>query len=195
MIGVSTGGPFALQKVVPLLPADLPVPVAIVQHMPPHFTRSLAERLDGMSPLTVVEAENGMPLQAGHVYVAPGGRHLVFNARRQGVTIQTPAEPASSLHRPSVDVMFRSANAAFGGRVLAAILTGMGKDGLLGARELHRNGGRIVAQDEDTCVVYGMPRAIVEAGLAHAVLPLEAIAPTLERAVRRPSLTASLRAT
>lgn len=186
-IGVSTGGPFALQHLVPALPADLSVPVVIVQHMPPHFTRSLAERLNGMSPLRVVEAEAGMRLEAGAVYIAPGGRHLVFRNGPGGVTILTPEEPSASLHRPSVDVLFNAAHDTFGGRVLGVVMTGMGRDGLEGARRLKAAGARFIAQEAESCVVYGMPRAIVEAGLADAVLPLDELAPALVQAVAAPA--------
>jgi two-component system chemotaxis response regulator CheB len=189
-IGISTGGPFALQHVLPALPADLPVPVAIVQHMPPHFTRSLAERLNTLSRLRVVEAEPGMRLEPGLVVIAAGGRHLTFRAGPSGVTVATPDEPSTTLHRPSVDVMFQSANEAFGGRVLAAVMTGMGRDGLEGARLIKRAGGRLLAQDEPSCVVYGMPRAVVEAGLADAVLPLDSLAAALAHAVARPAAPA-----
>ena len=182
-IGVSTGGPRALQQVIPTLPADLPVPVLIVQHMPPHFTRSLAERLNSLSPLTVVEAEEGMSLEPGRVFLAPGGRHLVLE-RRNGHTplIRTPVEPAT-LHRPSVDVMFQSVCQIFGGKVLAVVMTGMGRDGLEGARLIKQHGGKVITQDEATCVVYGMPRAVAEAGLSDAVLPLEQIGPFLARSL------------
>ncbi len=192
VIGVSTGGPFALQKVLPALPADLPVPVAVVQHMPPHFTGPLADRLNALSPLTIVEATNGMAVRPGMVLIAPGGRHLTFRSGPQGLIAATPEEPTSMLHRPSVDVMFRSANEQLNGRVLAVVMTGMGKDGLLGCRDIKQRGGLVIAQDEDTSVVYGMPRAVVEAGLADAVLPLEQIAPVVTRALQR---TAFARAT
>ena len=182
-IGVSTGGPRALQQVIPTLPDDLPVPVLIVQHMPPHFTRSLAERLNSLSTLTVVEAEEGMPLVPGHVFLAPGGRHLVLERRNgQAPRIRTPVEPAT-LHRPSVDVMFRSVCQTFGGKVLAVVMTGMGRDGLEGARLIKQHGGKVLTQDEATCVVYGMPRAVTEAGLSDAVLPLEQIGPVLARSL------------
>lgn len=185
VIGISTGGPFALQRLIPALPFDLPVPVAVVQHMPPHFTRSLAERLDAASPLHVVEAENGMPVQAGTVYLAPGGKHLTFRHSAGGSLVQTPEQPSDTLHRPSVDVMFESAEAAYSGRVLSVVMTGMGKDGLQGVKAIKQHGGKLIAQDEASCVVYGMPRAVVDAGLADAVLPLEAIADAVARAVRR----------
>ena len=145
-VGVSTGGPFALQKVIPQLPQDLPIPVVIVQHMPPHFTKSLAERLNALSALEVAEAQQGMILERGRVYIAQGGRHMTFRSQLGTIRIDTPEEPATSLHRPSVDVMLHSAADHFGGQVLTAIMTGMGKDGLEGARELKRLGGRVVAR-------------------------------------------------
>ena len=182
-IGVSTGGPFALQKVIPALPKDFPLPVVIVQHMPPHFTRSLADRLDTLSALRVAEAAPGMPVEPGTVLIAPGGRHLVFRPSKPGVIVATPEEPSNLLHRPSVDVMFQSACRAYGGKVLALMMTGMGKDGLEGAREIKQQGGKVVAQSEETCVVYGMPKVVVEAGLADAVLPLEDLAGALTKAV------------
>ena len=185
-IGVSTGGPFALQQVIPELPADLPVPVAIVQHMPPRFTRSLAERLDTLSPLRVVEAEPGMPVEAGTVLIAPGGQHMTFRTAARAPIVRISDEPADTLHRPSVDVMFRSASEVFG-RVLGVVMTGMGKDGLDGAQAIKNGGGKIVTQDEDTSVVYGMPRAVANAGLTDLVLPMERIAPTLAEAVGSPS--------
>ncbi len=182
-IGVSTGGPFALQRVIPTLPADLPVPVAIVQHMPPHFTRSLANRLDANSALDVVEAEDGMPLEAGTVAIAPGGHHMVFRSGAQATIVKTPEEPEDTLHRPSVDVMMTSASEHFNGRVLGLIMTGMGKDGLNGAAAIKERGGRIMAQDEESSVVYGMPRAVAEAGVTDCVLPMEKLGPALSKAV------------
>ncbi|MFQ5570358.1 MAG: chemotaxis response regulator protein-glutamate methylesterase [Rhodothermales bacterium] len=182
-IGVSTGGPFALQKIIPVLPKDFPIPVAIVQHMPAHFTRSLAERLDGLSPLRVVEAEGGMRVEPGTVMIAPGGKHLRFRTNKQDIVAHTPEHPTQVLHRPSVDVMFRSACQTYDGRVLALVMTGMGKDGLEGARLIKQQGGRVMAQNEETCVVYGMPKAVVDADLADAVLPLEALAEALSKAV------------
>lgn len=183
VVGVSTGGPFALQKIIPLFPADFPLPVVVVQHMPPHFTASLAKRLDQMSDLPVREAEDQMPIESGTVYIAQGGKHLVFEGRSR-LMLRTPDEPADVLHKPSVDVMFNSAAEAYNGRVLGAILTGMGKDGREGARMIREKGGRIIAQDEESCVVYGMPRAVAEAGLVDAVVPLDHVADTLVSAVR-----------
>ena len=184
-IGVSTGGPFALQKVIPALPGDFPVPIVVVQHMPPHFTRSLAERLDAMSTLRVAEAEPSMRLEPGTVLIAPGGRHLTLRRSKLGVITATPDEPSDLLHRPSVDVMFDSACKAYGGKVLALVMTGMGKDGLQGARHIKQFGGKVLAQNEATCVVYGMPKAVVDADLADATLPLEGLAEALTKAVVR----------
>ena len=182
-IGISTGGPFSLQKVIPFLPEDFPLPIAIVQHMPPHFTRSLAERLDSISRVEVCEAEDGMELKKGTVYIAPGGLHLKFKRIGVKVLINISKDPSETLHRPSVDVMFSSAFETFGGRVLATVMTGMGKDGLEGAKLIKSAGGKIIAQNEETCVVYGMPKAIVDAELADAVLPLEEIASAISNAV------------
>lgn len=182
-IGVSTGGPFALQRVIPTLPSTLPVPVAIVQHMPPHFTRSLANRLNANSPLDVVEAEDGMTLEAGTVAIAPGGHHMVFRSGARSTIVKTPQEPSETLHRPSVDVMMTSASEHFEGRVLGLIMTGMGKDGLEGASAIKKRGGRVMAQDEDSSVVYGMPRAVAEAGVTDCVLPMEKLGPALSKAV------------
>ncbi len=181
-VGISTGGPAALQKVIPFLPADFPLPVAVVQHMPPHFTRSLAKRLNGLSPLEVVEAEKGMKVVPGKVYIAAGGKHLILRAAGPDVIVATPEEPAT-LHRPSVDVMFESACRAYGGRVLAAVMTGMGHDGRDGAASIRKRGGKVIAQDEASCVVYGMPKAVVDAGLADAVVSLDRMARVLYEAV------------
>lgn len=183
MIGISTGGPFSLQKVVPLLPADFPVPVTIVQHMPPHFTKSLAERLDSISNLRVCEAEEGMEVTRGQIFIAPGGQHMKFRDDGRKVRIRIASEPLGSLHRPSVDVMFGSALEVFGGELLAVVMTGMGHDGLEGAKSIKAAGGKVIAQDEESCVVYGMPKSIVDAQLADAVVPLEEIVPALTAAV------------
>ncbi len=185
-IGVSTGGPYSLQKVIPSLPENFPLPVAIVQHMPPNFTKSLAERLDSISRLEVCEAEDGMELTRGKVFIAPGGLHLKFKRdaeKSAKVRVIVSKKPLTSLHCPSVDVMFESANEVFGGRVLATVMTGMGKDGLEGVKLIKSAGGKVVAQNEETCVVYGMPKAIIDAELADAVVPLEEIAPTITAAV------------
>lgn len=183
VLGISTGGPFSLQKVIPSLSEDFPLPIAIVQHMPPLFTKSLAERLDSISRLEVCEAQDGMELSNGKVFIAPGGLHLKFNRDNGKVLLVTTKSPNDSLHRPSVDVMFKSAFDVFGGKILAVIMTGMGKDGLDGAKLIKSAGGKILAQSEETCVVYGMPKAIVDANIADAVVPLEEIASVISSAV------------
>jgi two-component system chemotaxis response regulator CheB len=175
-LGVSTGGPISLQKVVPMLSDKLNVPVFIVQHMPPKFTKSLADRLNGMSKLTVKEAEHGEKVNNNFVYIAPGGKHINFNRTGNDVKILLSDEPSTSLHRPSVDVMMQSAISIYGKYLLCVIMTGMGKDGLLGVTELKELGGSCLAQNEESCVVYGMPKAVVDAGFADTVAPLEQIA-------------------
>jgi two-component system chemotaxis response regulator CheB len=174
-IGVSTGGPQALSQVIPKLPANFRLPVLIVQHMPPMFTRLLAERLDADSPLDVREAEDGMELRGGLVIVARGDEHLCL--RRSGsriLTVLAHGQPENSC-RPSVDVLFRSVAEIYGANALAVMLTGMGSDGLQGTRSLKLAGARSLAQDEATSVVWGMPGAVVEAGFADQVLPLDRI--------------------
>jgi two-component system chemotaxis response regulator CheB len=176
VIGISTGGPFSLQKVIPSLPESFPIPIAIVQHMPPIFTKSLAERLDSISRVEVCEAEDGMELANGKVFIAPGGLHLKFRREGTKVYVVTTTSPNDTLHRPSVDIMFSSAYETYGGKVLAAVMTGMGRDGFEGAKLIKSAGGKILAQSEDTCIVYGMPKAVVDANLADAVVPLEEMA-------------------
>ena len=178
-IGVSTGGPNALADVVAGFPSDLRVPVVIVQHMPPTFTTMLAQRLDKCGPLTVVEAQGGEELAAGHVYLAPGGHHL----RVDGARLALDDGPPENSCRPAVDVLFRSAAATHGSGTLAVVLTGMGKDGYEGARLVREAGGQVLAQDEPTSVVWGMPRFVVEGGLADAVLPLDAVAAEIAQRV------------
>lgn len=180
-IGISTGGPNALADMLPGLPADLPVPVLIVQHMPPAFTGMLAKRLDNLSPLTVREAQGGEVLAPGQVWVAPGGKHLV--ARRDGihVVLETNEEEPENSCRPAVDPLFRSVVDAYGPRVLSVVMTGMGSDGFKGAQVVAAAGGQVIAQESESCVVYGMPRFVVEGGLADAVLPLDKIAEEITR--------------
>jgi two-component system chemotaxis response regulator CheB len=180
-IGTSTGGPKALQEVIPRLPGNLPVGVLVVQHMPAGFTRTLAQRLDDQSPLHVKEAEHGEPVRPGWVYVAPGDYHLRVNQRGEILLGQDP--PIASL-RPSVDAMFESVAQAYGAGVVAAILTGMGSDGTRGAGLIKRAGGWVLAEDQSTCVVYGMPRAAVEEGYVDRVVPLGEVADELARAVQ-----------
>jgi two-component system chemotaxis response regulator CheB len=171
-IGVSTGGPPALAQLIPRLPASLRVPVLVVQHMPPMFTRLLAERLDSASPLRVVEACDGMEVRAGTVYVAPGDHHL--RLRRSGGSFVTALDqgPQENSCRPAVDVLFRSLAEGFGKDVLSVVLTGMGSDGLRGTQALKAAGGYSLVQDQASSVVWGMPGAVAEAGLADGVFPL-----------------------
>ncbi|HUI10223.1 MAG TPA: chemotaxis response regulator protein-glutamate methylesterase [Bacteroidota bacterium] len=175
VLGISTGGPFALLQTIPKLPADYPLGIAIVQHMPPRFTKSLADRLDGLSALHVQEAGDGDVLVPGVVLIAPGGRHMTFRRKGGDVAVCVTEEPSNTLYRPSADIMISSAVDVFNAPLLGIIMTGMGKDGLEGLRRLKAKGGVVFAQDEESCVVYGMPRAAVDDGIADAILPLDAI--------------------
>ncbi len=184
-IGTSTGGPKALQEVIPKIPKDFPVPIVVAQHMPPNFTKPFAERLDQLSLLTVKEAEEGEPLKPGLVFVAPGKGNMRI-ARKKGIETVvniTEYHEEEFLYRPSVDALMLSVAECFPGRALGVILTGMGNDGLKGLIMIKRTGGRIFAQNEETCVVYGMPKAVIEAGLADKVLPVEQIAGEIINAV------------
>lgn len=183
-LGISTGGPMSLQKLIPKLSDRIKCPIFIVQHMPPKFTKSLAERLNGMSRLEVKEAENGETVRGGVVYIAPGGFHMALNKSHSGkVTINITEEPAETLHRPSVDVMMGSVINVYGKHTLGVIMTGMGKDGLNAVKELKNLGGSCLAQDEQSCVVYGMPKSVVDAGLADVVAPLENISEIINKAI------------
>jgi two-component system, chemotaxis family, protein-glutamate methylesterase/glutaminase len=177
VLGVSTGGPLALHQVIPRLPADIPVGMLIVQHMPAHFTKSLADRLNSLSHVRVREAQDGDVLEPGLVLIAPGGFHLKIG--RDHRTVQVTSEPSSTLHRPSVDVTVESVLESFGGNALGVIMTGMGRDGCAGLKKLHEKGGYIIAQDEESCVVYGMPKAVVDEGIADEVVPLEHLADSM----------------
>jgi two-component system chemotaxis response regulator CheB len=174
-IGCSTGGPDALTKVLTGIPADIGVPIVITQHMPPVFTKMFAERLDRSTPLRVVEAGAGMELTAGWAYIAPGDQHLVFHRRGTATLTQLSGAPPENSCRPAVDVMFRSVASLWGGSAHATVLTGMGHDGRSGAKVMRDAGAEILAQDEATSVVWGMPGAVVGAGLADEVLPLDRI--------------------
>ncbi|WP_028050746.1 chemotaxis response regulator protein-glutamate methylesterase [Cellulomonas sp. URHD0024] len=181
VLGSSTGGPEALSRVVAALTHAPPVPVLVVQHMPPVFTKQLAARLDRLGPATVVEAESGTELLPGTIYIAPGDRHLEVQ-RRSGVvrTLLTDGPPVNYC-RPSVDVLFGSAARVFGGELLGIVLTGMGSDGRTGCQKLVDAGGTVLVQDEPSSVVWGMPGAVAHAGLAHRVIPLVGVVPALER--------------
>ncbi|GAA2630692.1 hypothetical protein GCM10010399_73370 [Dactylosporangium fulvum] len=158
------------------LPASLSVPVVVVQHMPPVFTKMFAERLDRTAALNVVEATGDMTVKAGTVYIAPGDFHLEVHRRGAEVVTKLNNGPPENFCRPAVDVLFRSVARVYGGATLAIVLTGMGQDGKRGAEQLRSAGAEIVAQDEATSVVWGMPGAVTQAGLAHVVLPLGDIA-------------------
>jgi two-component system chemotaxis response regulator CheB len=188
VIGVSTGGPDALARILPKLPRDLPVPVVVVQHMPSLFTRMLADRLDQQSGVRVVEAEDGMTLEPGTVYLAAGGHHLRLDKRRDSVVCALDDSAPENSCRPSVDVTLRSAAEVWGSRTLVVILTGMGQDGLLGARALKEQGAHVVVQDENTSAVWGMPGAVAKGGFADRVLPLPEIAPAIATSVARRAL-------
>ncbi|WP_436698131.1 protein-glutamate methylesterase/protein-glutamine glutaminase [Nocardioides sp. BYT-33-1] len=185
VIGCSTGGPDALARLLPALPPDLGVPVLVVQHMPPVFTSLLAQRLDRLAALSVREAADGDPVRAGEVLIAPGDHHLRLRRSALGVRAGLDQGPQENFCRPAVDVLFRSAAEAYGAGALAVVLTGMGQDGLAGARELAGTGARIVVQDEDSSVVWGMPGAVAGAGLADDVLSLEHLAGRITATVRR----------
>lgn len=182
VIGSSTGGPQALATVIGSLPANFPSPIVIVQHMPPVFTNHLANRLNHESELDVREARDGDLVQPGQVLIAPGDFHLQLRRVGAQIRVITHQQPPENSCRPAVDVLFRSAAEVYGNRALGVILTGMGQDGLRGSRELVDRGGRLFAQNEETCVVWGMPRAVVESSLANRVLPLEEISGALQEA-------------
>ncbi|WP_306599502.1 chemotaxis response regulator protein-glutamate methylesterase [Geothrix sp. 21YS21S-2] len=180
-IGCSTGGPKALQDLLPGIPRTLPVPCLIVQHMPGTFTKAFAERLNGLCQVEVKEAEHGETARPGVVYIAPGGHHMLYRQRGLGGSIELSAEPASSLHRPSVDVLFQSIADQCSRQVLAMILTGMGSDGARGMVSLKAKGAHTLAEAEESCVVYGMPRAAFEKGCVDQVAPLQDMAGILRR--------------
>jgi two-component system, chemotaxis family, protein-glutamate methylesterase/glutaminase len=183
-IGVSTGGPNALAEVIPQIPADFPVPIFIVQHMPPLFTRLLSDRLATKSQIKVAEAAAGIIVQPGQAWVAPGDFHMTVAKVGAVTRILTNQHPPENSCRPSVDVLFRSVAQVYGAYTLAVVMTGMGQDGLLGCTSIHDAGGQILAQDEQTSVVWGMPGFVVKAGLADAVLPLGKLANEIVRRVR-----------
>ena len=182
-IGVSTGGPTALMQLLPALPKDFPLPIVIVQHMPPIFTRQMAERLAAESALEVVEASAGMKVERGRVLIAPGDFHMRLQRAGQDTVVVLDQGERENSCRPAVDVLFRSVAALYGGQVLGIMLTGMGQDGLRGTEVLKAKGAYIMAQDRATSVVWSMPGAVAEAGLANAVLPLDELVPAMLRQV------------
>jgi two-component system chemotaxis response regulator CheB len=183
-IGISTGGPNALAELIPALPADFPVPIVIVQHMPPLFTKLLAERLATKASIRVREGTAGEPLIAGTVTIAPGNYHMVVERSASGAHIGLNQGPLENSCRPAADVLFRSASEAYGAGVLAVVMTGMGQDGLHGCEAVHERGGQVFVQDEKSSIVWGMPGFVAEAGVADEILPLNQLAPAIVRSVR-----------
>lgn len=184
VLGSSTGGPSALATVIGGLTVPPRVPVLIVQHMPPVFTRQLADRLDRLGPVRVVEAQDGQRPAPGVIHIAPGGRHMELRSEAGLLTLRLTDDPPVNYCRPAVDVLFRSAVKVLGGELLGVVLTGMGSDGMVGAGEIVTAGGSVLAQDEGTSVVWGMPGAVASAGHAHSVLPLAEIASAIERGIK-----------
>jgi len=185
LIGCSTGGPDALAKLLPHLPADLGVPVLVVQHMPPVFTTMLAQRLDKVAALTVREGKDGDVPRAGEVLIAPGDWHMRLRNVGGRPQVALDQGPQENFCRPAVDPLFRSAAEVYGGRAVALILTGMGQDGLIGVQQLSEKGVPVYVQDEASSVVWGMPGAVAHAGLADKILPIPELAAAVVRAVRR----------
>lgn len=177
VIGISTGGPQALRYLIPQFPADFPVPVAMVLHMPVGYTQLFAEKLDEISPMNVAEACEGDPLIPGTALLAPAGRHMMFRRTANGnVVTQLATEPLDLPHRPAADILFQSASEVYRDRVLGVVMTGMGHDGRQGAAWIKAQGGTVLTEAEESCVIYGMPRSVVEAGLSDGAVPLEKMA-------------------
>jgi two-component system chemotaxis response regulator CheB len=186
-IGTSTGGPVALKTVLAMLPGDLPVGVVVVQHMPPVFTKAFADRLDGCCDLAVKEAEDGDAILPGRVLLAPGNWHMTVTKFGASPRVTLNQNDNVNGHRPSVDVLMHSVATEYGSRAVGVIMTGMGRDGAAGLRELHRRGGRVIAQDKNTSVIYGMNREVVQDGSADEVVPVEAIARRIVEALKNGS--------
>ena len=177
VIGISTGGPQALRYLLPQFPADFPVPIAVVLHMPVGYTEMFAAKLNELSRVEVIEAKAGLPLTSGRVMLAQAGRHLVLRRGADGrVQAELAVSPIDSPHRPAADVLFQSAAECYGSGVLGVVMTGMGDDGKLGAAWIKAQGGMILTEAEESCVIYGMPRSVVEAGLSDAAVPLQKMA-------------------
>ncbi|MCB9493956.1 MAG: chemotaxis response regulator protein-glutamate methylesterase [Desulfobacteraceae bacterium] len=188
-IGISTGGPNALAKMIPMLPADLGVPVLIVQHMPPVFTASLAKSLNSKSKLTVTEASNGEAIEPNKVYIAPGGKQMKIAASNDGLRrlIKITDDPPENSCKPSADYLFRSVADYYVGRATGVIMTGMGSDGFKGLVEMHKKNSTIIAQDEESCTVFGMPKAPIDNGIADIICPLGRIAEEIIKTVKSTS--------
>lgn len=184
VIGISTGGPQGLKQLIPQLPADFPAPVAMVMHMPVGYTEMYARKLDELSPLEVREAREGDVLRGGSALLAPAGRHLTFRRLADATVVaHLDSKPFETPHRPSVDVLFQSAAEVYGPRVLGVVMTGMGSDGRAGAAWIKAQGGLVYTESEETCVVYGMPGSVVEAGLSDLSVPLDRMARAIREAV------------
>ena len=180
VVGVSTGGPQALRYLIPQLPADYPVPIAIVLHMPVGYTTMYAEKLNEISALKVREAREGDEVAAGTALLAPAGKHLSFKRTAGGnAAAHLSLRPLDTLHRPAVDVLFQSAAETFGDRTLGVVMTGMGVDGRNGSAWIKAHNGLVYAESEETCIVYGMPGAVVEAGLSDNIVRLDRMAQAL----------------
>ena len=194
-IGASTGGPNALTELIPQLPADFPVPIVIVQHMPPLFTRLLSERLNALARLAVGEGAEGQKLQPGQVWIAPGDHHMTVVRRGTEFVLGLNHDPQENSCRPAVDVLFRSVAQSYGANVLAVVLTGMGADGTRGSSDIRKAGGEVIVQDEASSVVWGMPGSVVAARLSDRIYPLDSIGPEVVRRVsmRRASAIAASR--
>jgi len=182
-IGTSTGGPNALAEVLPRIPNDFPVPIVVVQHMPPIFTRLLAERLASRSAISVEEGRAGVVLSPGHAWIAPGNFHMKVIGAGAGLRLDVNQGPPENSCRPAVDVLFRSVAAAYGANVLGVVMTGMGADGLLGAQNIRDAGGDVIIQDEASSVVWGMPGSVHASGLADAAYPVDRLAAEITRRV------------
>jgi two-component system, chemotaxis family, protein-glutamate methylesterase/glutaminase len=176
VIGISTGGPQALRYLLPQFPADFPVPIAIVLHMPVGYTEMFAQKLNELAQIKVKEAKQGDLFKPGIAFIAPAGRHLLLDRDAQGQVVAAISEMPITSHRPSVDVLFQSAAQCYGSGVLGVIMTGMGEDGKKGAAWIKAQGGTVLTEAEESCVIYGMPRAVVEAGLSDASAPLDQLA-------------------
>jgi two-component system chemotaxis response regulator CheB len=183
-IGVSTGGPNALSELVPEFPADFSVPIVIVQHMPPVFTKLLAERLEARANIKVEEGAPGQAVKAGHAFIAPGNFHMIVQREERTVRIQTNQEPPENSCRPAVDVLFGSVADTYGPGALAVVMTGMGQDGLRGSERIREAGGQVFVQDQATSVVWGMPSFVANAGLADKILPLHELGSEIVHKVR-----------
>jgi len=180
-IGSSTGGPMALQNVIPFLPDNFPLPIVIAQHMPPMFTKSLAKRLNELSNITVVEMEDRAPLEPGVAYIGQGGTHFIVKNAREKNILTLEGERKELLYKPSVDLLFTSLADVYRNKVVGVLLTGMGKDGAMGLLKIKNMGGYTIAQDEKSSVIYGMPKAAADLGAARSVLPIKKIAEEINK--------------